>query len=227
MLALLASLLLADARVFVVHVYADQAYRAATPDWKKHVEACFRLASSRVAPLGARFVVTGMFPWERDAGDGTLGRAARQLEAINDARYADWVVGFVGGMTVVPVDREAIGLASPLGRHSVQRAALWRWGLSRPWAEALILLHEWGHLMGAIHTEAPSVMSPTLSRAADFDRPNRLLIRLGVRMKPGPERALDARGHRDALADFIRGIDDPAWLRADRHQMLRWLEARR
>jgi hypothetical protein len=214
-------------RTFRVHVYADVDYRNSTPSWRHHLQLCFDLANQKVASLGARFAVGGMFEWERSRGDGALASALRQLEAVNDGAAADWVLGFVGGIPVIQRQADAVGTARELGRHSVQRAPLWRTGAPRRHVEVSIMLHEWGHLMGAIHTRGASVMSTQMGELPDttFDAPNRLLLLLGVRNKPGPAHPIEPGVHVRILRETIHRLASPIWDTAARRSMNRHLAA--
>lgn len=120
--------------------------------------------------LGVRLELVDVKPWPHRTGQ-ELSESLAALESI-DTGDVDLVVGYVGGLTIVELTLDKLGMARLGGRHLVLRAvddraeaaafkaaftALdleEREALSRArrrHKEATLLLHEWAHTLGGPH----------------------------------------------------------------------------
>lgn len=154
-----------------VRVYVGKGYAALRPDWDEDIERQFEDANELLAPFGARFEVEAPRVWSYQGGERLEIDLAR-LESIDEGRVADYVVGFVGALPRFSDSIRDLGMARVLGRHAVVRAiddtaefdALREsFELSsreeidslylqrRRHKQAVILIHEWAHTIGALH----------------------------------------------------------------------------
>jgi hypothetical protein len=126
-----------------VRMHADQGYRRTHPDWEDRLRRAFDAAATRFADeFDIRLRLLNIVPWERPAGvddlTGLLRHAARRL----DRRAAEiTVIMSDAGGAAGPEDawRDA-GVAHRLGDILVI-------------GDEAVLLHELGHLFGAVDYE--------------------------------------------------------------------------
>jgi hypothetical protein len=126
-----------------VRMHADQGYRRANPDWEDRLRRAFDAAAARFAhDFDIRFRLLNIVPWERPAGvddlTGLLRHAARGL----DRRAAQ--------ITVIMSD--AGGAAGP-GDAWRDAGVAHRLGDILVVGDEAVLLHELGHLFGAVDYE--------------------------------------------------------------------------
>jgi tetratricopeptide (TPR) repeat protein len=195
----------ATARVLTVRVYADDDFRAHVSSWKERVLGLFD-AINPLLERKFRFVVRveSQHSWTRQSGSGAqLTPMLTELEQLEPGEDVDWVVGFVSPLPVFSASIHDLGRARPLGKHLVlrgmndpieaqaiaasldllyddERAELLR--ARRVHKEQTVLLHELGHLLGALHVAGDEcLMSPMYGiHAAEFCGPNEEVIGLGL-----------------------------------------------
>lgn len=216
------------ARKVLVRAYADQAYRSqtATP-WEERVRRQLARANEVTARrFGVTFKLADTRAWDSNA-PATEPTAAllQKLEALDPGQDVDLVLGYVSSLPKETAVQEELGLARVLGRHAVLR------GLESPaedgalreslkeypadkreaiflqrrvHKETSLLLHHWGHALGAPHS-AHGLMHDTYDRAESFFTPDSLqVIVIGLLQKPP-------------------GLDDPVVRAAWAKDMADWL----
>ena len=233
----------AVARTMYVRVWADQEYRQ-VPSWRTEIDRAFAGANEFLTRAFAIELVIEVKPWNRDqpAADNP-GGLVRQLQVHDPGDDVDWVVGFSGALLRFPSYECVAGVAEVLSKHFVIRAdsefdARYAEYLARSLShrredqrEALIrslrehlrvavLLHEWGHTLGAIHDLEPGqIMYPEYSvDLADFSSMNRTIIQIAMRIRAseGAERAELAR----ALAGDLESTPWPSVDTLDRQKLI-------
>ncbi len=188
----------------VLDVYADETYRMQKRSWVRHIRDVVRAASPVLElEFGRRLVVRTTQPWARDGspvdGVGGLLPALESLRALDPGAPDRWVLGLVGGRPVASPNIHQLGIADVGGRHLVMRTmadlgehelaeqldalpaqerdALYR--RRRRHREVMVLLHEWGHTMGAGHErDRRWLMSPSYNITAnEFSAKSASIIR--------------------------------------------------
>jgi tetratricopeptide (TPR) repeat protein len=208
-----------------VRVYADGDYRRQTPRWEQRIEAQFERASEVTEKqFGVRLQVESIRPWERASSAVQLDPVFGELAMKDAGAGVDWVVGFVSSLDVVTSAQEQLGMAQLFGRHLVLRgmfSAAETDELSRALnllpttdretlarerrvhKETAVLLHEWGHTLGALHElDRHSLMAPVYDPSeTGFSDASAGIVRLGLQHRGEPEAWERAWG---------RAIDDSA-----------------
>ncbi len=231
-------------RTLRVAVYADQDYRASTLHWKAQFRTQLERASDALLHhFGVRLEAVEMSPWERQAPSLTLGGPLGELKELDPARDVDLVIGLVTPLPEVYWRAHALGAASLLGRHMVVRGmqdlvehrVLGRWQrlseeererlyLSRKrYREVVVILHEWGHLMGAIHCrDRRFFMNVDMAhRAAGFLEANGTLIRLSLAHKPRVgATAGEQAAFRQRIRQAVLDLDPREWVPSERQATL-------
>ena len=143
-------------RRFRVRVYADDQYRAQTLRWEARFEGRLDRFNRLVEPIfGARLELVDAQPWPRTGDNSDLRVVADALRELDPGTDVDWVIGLTTGLPQMTQNHSLLGVASPLDKFIVLR------GLSqtdeitqreRDHKSMALLLHEWGHTLGAIHT---------------------------------------------------------------------------
>ncbi len=153
--------------------------------------------------LNVRFELVRLMPWAHRAGTAPLVDSLTALQKLEPGDEVDLVAGFVSALPVVEASQDQVGLGEMLSKHIVLRG--WNDGAQmvqfmtelralddREKAEfirqrrlhqlSVLLLHEWGHTLGAPHqTDPHDVMSPQYSRTArGFSDENLTLMRASL-----------------------------------------------
>jgi tetratricopeptide (TPR) repeat protein len=220
-----------------VRVYADREYRAHVRHWEGRLAQRFERFNAIVGPaFGVQLEVVETRPWERGASSQSVEAMLAELEVIDPGEDVDWVIGLVSGLTYVTSSLHELGVARALGRHIVlrntndaaeralydqvfdaitaeEREALYRAIMAHK--DTVILLHEWGHTLGALHTEDPaSIMNPTYDpRQAEFAAANAGIVDIALRYR-GPG-ALPAGGLWAELGQYLDHTRGDGWVRQD------------
>ncbi|HVE83035.1 MAG TPA: M12 family metallo-peptidase [Myxococcales bacterium] len=222
-------------RTYRVRAYADDSYRAQVIRWEDRARQQLARASEVTSRrFGVTFQLVDARPWSSQVPPTEpLSSVLMKLEALDPGHDVDLVLGYTSALPVFTATQDQLGLARVLGRHAVLRGmespeedrAL-RASLTdlpesereqlylqrRTHKETAVLLHEWGHTLGAPHTPE-GLMHDTYSRTESFFSEGSLaVITLGLRQKsPG----LDDPEVRAAWAK-----DMTAWLATDAGKQL-------
>lgn len=235
-----------EPKIAKVRVYAGDGYRSQNVNWELKFAAQLDLASQILVPaFGVRLEIVDTRPWQRTADGSDLEAMLSELEALDPGEDVDWVIGLVTGLPYASPSVHELGMARPLGRHTILRgqddahdrkfiAAAQVAESEKPaLLEArrqhkltLVLLHEIAHTLGAMHAEKPEwIMNPTYNKdQSKFSDENARLMRamLPHRLVPADERIAGAE-HK-ALYEYLESHDWGGWDPDDRAQTLQWLE---
>lgn len=211
-----------------VRVYADEGLRRAVTGWQLRFFKTVERANPILRhDLALELEIVEMKAWPPSAGAATLDGALLALERADPGRDVDLVVGLMAPRPVATGSLHQLGMARILGRHLVlsglddgeeyrvineahpglpaqDRDALYAARLEHK--DLVVLLHELGHLLGAIHELDPaSLMAP------EYD-PRQAI--LGARTRAAIEAVLQARSRgedpRPALLAVHAAPDAPA-----------------
>ncbi len=228
-----------------LRVHADDEYRNLSTDWRGNIRRQVERASELVRHLGVELELVDVQPWKRRTGS-SLQTDLQDLAALDAGEDVDVVVAMVGAQPRFASSLEQLGAAHVLGKHVVLRAMddLSEYeglmgGFSmvseeekteiyyqrRRYKEAVVLVHEWGHLLGALHaTSVECLMYPSYNaNQAQFCAQNVDIINLALAhpTRHGDEgrtrwlQALldlvaggtrESAGERAALADYVRNL---------------------
>jgi len=214
-------------RTYRVRVYADDTYRSQTLRWEERV----RRQLARATEVSSRrfnvtFELVEAKPWSSTAPPSEpLNGLLEKLEALDKGQDVDLVLGYTSSLPVFTATLDQLGVARVLGRHAVlrgmespaedralretlpdlperEREALYL--QRRTHKETVVLLHEWGHTLGAHHTPA-GVMNETYDRKESFFTEDSVAV-----MAIG-------------LAQKAEGLDDPEVRAAWAKDITAWL----
>jgi tetratricopeptide (TPR) repeat protein len=228
--------------------YADEEYRAAGgARWQDRVRAQIGNVNRVLEPaLGVRLEADGFKRWTRKGAGMKLGEALAELRQIDPGLDVDWVVGLVTPAPLLTVSMHELGMAERLGRHFVLRGMsdleesrmfdkafdlmekAERDGLyarRKAHKEVAVFLHEWGHTLGALHTDDPTnIMCASYSRKVSTLAPIDVML-LGTALAA----RIDARGKEtldwSGLMRFLAENTSPHWRKSDRDELLASLRA--
>lgn len=224
-----------------VRVLADEAYQELVW-WRRDVEDQLAHANTVLARYDLELDVVGIRSWSRPRDDSDLHAALEHLVATQPAHDVDLVVGITTPLALVSSSMHHMGLAQLMGRHLVVRAMddvvemkafeehldalsdedrLRLYHRRKQHKQAMVLVHEIAHCLGAIHVEsADGVMSPVWSPAMAGFAPEELdILRLGVRALADAEFA--ALGWADARRAVLERSRWPDWSVSERARELR------
>lgn len=247
-----------DPRPVKLRVYAGHEYRAQNRRWREQFESYLDLANQILVPeLGLQMQVAGYESWTRQAPGDKMDKMLEELEGADAGADVDVVVGLVSSLSVVTTTMRDLGWARYMGRHMVLRGfndlaeyKSFSRGLSRLdeterkrffaarklHKQASVLLHELGHLLGAMHVDpkVKSIMGPLYSREVTNFAPQAIsLMRVVAAAKiPDPDKADDegapepsGEAAMRALYDYLVGTDPwPGWVAKELAATRTWLE---
>ena len=112
-----------EARTIRLRIYADRDYRGAVIRWQSKARAQVQRINAVVgAVFNVRFEVESLRDWDRSHVGVPLGSAfVEELEALDDGKQVDLVVGLVTPLHGVATSVHSIGYANYLSRHFMLR----------------------------------------------------------------------------------------------------------
>lgn len=240
----------AEARyVLRARVWADRGHARSVFGWQVRFQEQVA-AANRVllATLGLRVEIVKMAAWEREGGQADLRSDLAALVEHDAGEGVDLVFGLVTPLPSLSPALHDLGAAAPLGQHVVlrgledpeaharlrralderpdeEREALYRARTRH--REQLLLLHELGHVLGAIHVwPSPAVMHPRYDPQQSGFSPQNLatmgLILEGWRRGAGVDAEARARA-----AAHLRTHEWDGWYAEDRAALLAALDGGR
>lgn len=235
----------ATTRVLRVRCYADRDWRIGGLRWQDRVRAQLEALNRIIEPaLGVRLEPERFERWERTANPGNLRDTLAELERLDRGTDVDWVFGFVTPIAIATNSIHEIGMARYLGRHLVVRGmssvdlmAQFNRDFDRleqseredlyssikAHKEVVVLLHEWAHTSGVLHSSDPSrVMNPIYSHnSSTFSAQDMVLFRAGLasRLEAGTAADIDW----SPLKSAVEGSSSDEWFTQDRQELLRVL----
>lgn len=234
-----------------LRIYVEEAFRAHSVDWDRRLRAQVEQASRVLyAELGVELEVVELRDWPTERRldrDLDLDAALRALRQLDPGADVDFVLGYVGAQPLFTLSLHQLGLAYTLGQHAVFRQIddseefkaleasfggdvlvdrlhpIYEARLRHK--ETVLLLHELGHALGALHAvDGSEVMSPLYDpRISHFSAWNHesMAIALAAR-RVGARQPWEQL--RRALSDHLAGADPEQFIQDD-YQGLRRLLA--
>ena len=224
-----------------VRAWATERYRAEVHAWQAHVGDTLERANEVLGPtLGVRLALVDARSWPQD-GSGALDPVLVALEERDPADDVDLVMGFVGSTPQLSSTFDQLGMARMHGKHLVVRAmndaaesdaideAFDRLSEEerarvrrrrKAHKELAVLLHEIGHVHGAIHVrDRAALMSPLYDEDMSGYAPHTVaLMRPAAAERAKPEAERDDRAMLESLVEVLRGEGD--WDDDERRAML-------
>ncbi|MEM7676969.1 MAG: hypothetical protein AAF449_13275, partial [Myxococcota bacterium] len=205
-----------------LRVYAEEGHRKAILGWQVR----FYRVIERVNPvlrraLGVELEIVELLEWNRADAGGLYG-ALFDLVKHDPATDVDLVVGLVTPLPRVTSAHNELGLARLLGRHLVMRpgddlqqfdALTKTFGRLEPkdredlylalrrHRAALVMLHEVGHALGALHVSGEqTIMAAQISPKIDRFHPENIrLMQIGLQLRRGEGADREALGRYGAV----------------------------
>jgi hypothetical protein len=208
------------ARTIRLRIYADKDYRGLVIRWQAKARAQIQRINGVVgAVFNTRFEIESLRDWDRShVGQPLSDRMLQELEALDQAREVDLVVGLVTPLHGVATSIHEIGFAAFLSRHFLLRgmddeqefrAFEQDFKLISPderqklyaerkvHKEIVCFLHEWGHTLGLLHHEDRKIImnpayDPQQAEFSDYEQRIVMLVlerRLAMRDEEFPENA--------------------------------------
>lgn len=192
-----------------IRVWADQQYRTQNRQWQQSFEEPLELANLVITPIFGLRLVAEYRTWDRHAPGATLVDEITALQEHDPGNDVFAVVGLTSSLSLVSSTFEELGMASVGGRHMVLRGyadleerKLYANAFPDLRAEerelalvhlrhhktAVVLLHEFGHVLGADHeVDSTTIMNAAYSNHATAFSPRTREVML---------RSVDQRLHR-------------------------------
>jgi hypothetical protein len=230
-----------------VRVHAAREYRDRDRDWRARFEEQV-VRANRVLEqaLAIKLEVVEAREWESAAGED-ISAQREALIAHDRGDDVDWVVGLIGSTPRAEMSFRQLGEATVLGKHLVMRdmndAEEQRvfgeafdtlddderrrlYADRKRHKEAVILLHELGHTLGAIHVDEPAdiMCSNYDNRMQTFAEANVVLMRRVLAYRRQPEGERDLPALIAALAAYVRETAEARWLEVERREYLTMLQ---
>jgi hypothetical protein len=193
----------AGGRPIRLRIYADKDYRAVVIRWQSKARVQIQRINAVVGSVfDAHFEIESMRDWDRShVGVPLGGPLIDELEALDDGKDVDLVVGLVTPLHGVATSVHSIGWAAYLSRHFLLRGmddeqefqAFERefklisveerqrlYADRKAHKEIVCFLHEWGHTLGLIHHEDRKlVMNPAYDPLqTEFSEHDRRIVEL-------------------------------------------------
>ncbi len=238
-----------EVRTARVRIWVDDDFRSQNVRWRAQIEEQLDEANQFLAPaVGLRLEVAEMKPWPvRQVGVG-LREVLVALEALDDGKGADWVLGYTSSLTLVESRFEELGVARLLGRHLVVRGyadVTERKRFERHLPETsredrevvhqarrrhkqgLVLIHEIAHTLGAVHERDTSwIMHASYDvKMTQLSDRSRELMQLTLEGWLGATGGGDARARAARLVSFIESNPWGGWEENDLRDWIASLHA--
>lgn len=219
-------------RVFTVRAWVDLDYQAQVLHWNERITSQVARASQVTkAALNVELKLVAIESWNHRSERAPLEAHLVALEKEDRAADVDLALGFVSSLEIFTESQEQLGLARLEGRHAVLRAmdnapehqaitrvftkldenerdALYR--ERKLHKEITLVLHEWGHVLGAPHdTAGDSLLNPAYAvQRTRFPPMTMALLARSLELR-------DAKVERKAWAKelhtFIRAAPEGSW----------------
>jgi predicted Zn-dependent protease len=233
-----------DVRTAKVRVWADVDHRGQSARWKKRITDEVDYANQLLTPmLGVRLEIVEFREWDHHEPGESLRGALADLEKQDDGKGVAFVIGLTSALSMVSVDQHELGMADVLNKHIVlrgfsdieERKAFARrypdieseredvLDARRRHKQTVVLLHEIGHSLGAIHETDPATIlhaSYDVHQASISER-NReiMLLALDDRLtSPEPTPALFGK-----LLASVEASEWGGWVAAERDELVAML----
>lgn len=216
-------------RVLLARVWADKPHARAVLGWQVRFHRLVKAANEVLsANLGVVIEIESMKVWDHEGGQDKMMAQLDALVGRDDGAQVDIVIGLTSPLPVFKPVLHALGVAMPFGKHMVmrgiedaaehvrlrevldefsseERETLYQSRMRH--RELLVLLHEVGHLLGAMHVwPEASIMHPGYaSHQNSFSPTNLDVMKQGLQYR-SREDPLSPEG-RSALVQLIGSLD--------------------
>lgn len=225
-------------RVAKIRVYADEGYRSKHQRWQNQFGEELDYANQYLQPLLGLQLEAEYKVWDR-AGDTPLRVTLDELAKLDPGDDVAWVIGLTSSLESFSDITDDLGMSYVLGTHIVLRGysdvkereqfekALPDMSAAdreevhdarRRHKQTVLLVHELGHTLGAIHeTDESWIMYPKYStkQATVSDR-NRELMMLAIPDHILPKKSRDVAATAAKLAESIDTNDWGGWVPQDK-----------
>ena len=229
-----------------VHAYAGPRYMERNPDWQSVIEEQLGRANDVLTPmLGVRLMLAQATPWSRQSGLNDIFALVDELAKLDAGQGTHFVIGYVGSDSSTLASFDEGGAARLFAKHLVvrspesiqERQALMQ-GLDaldaeerhrlyqtrKRHKETIVLLHELGHVLGAIHArDVHWVMHSSYHHDMQaFSPANRELMKVVMETRlaaaDDPEK-VDMAAAVGRLLDVIDREGPQTWTNNDRNEV--------
>ena len=176
----------APQRTVRVHVFADAKLREKDPHWRETSAGLVRAASDFYErEFGIKLAPVGVEPWDFNEETPLVATLLKSLmKAYPPSGDYDVAVGLTGQRVAFYAGGRGLALLGDcekgLGDYLVSSAEepyRYTGHGSEPTLDAVALIHEFGHIFGAQHTDdRNSIMHVPFDYRSDFDPKNRAII---------------------------------------------------
>jgi tetratricopeptide (TPR) repeat protein len=201
-----------QARKLSARIWAEEDFQRATLDWQVRLHRQIERTNEVLrAVLGVELDIVQVKTWPHQGRLTSLSSAMFDLEEIDKGDNVDLVIGLLTPLPVATSAIHELGRAVPLGKHMVLRGSddaeearllaeyydklkdeeREKLYLSRQrHKEEAVLLHELGHLFGAIHVGLPkSLMQPSYDHLnSGFSPIDVDIMKLGLEERDAPKK---------------------------------------
>jgi tetratricopeptide (TPR) repeat protein len=237
-----------EVRVARARVWADADYRSQNLRWKRTFGDELDHANELLGPMLGIRVEAEYFEWDRHAPGASLTEAVEELRSLDDGDDVTWVIGLTSALPLVTANTDELGMAELLGPHLVLRGYAdveerKRFAKAFPDLEpaereevhdarrrhkqAVLLIHELAHTLGAIHETDPAwIMNggyrPEQASISDRNR-ELMLIALADRLRP--ESARDPLATAELILTAVESADWGGWIADEKQALIDQLRA--
>ena len=232
-----------------IRVHGAREHRERDRGWRASFEEQIARANAVLKPaLAIELEVEDARDWDPKSSPDVLHPRLEELIAHDPGEDVDWVIGLVGSMPRASLDFRDLGEGSVLGKHIVLRdmndaeeqrvlgevldtlsddERLRLYGERKRHKQTVVLLHEIGHTLSAIHVrDATEIMHPSYdNRMQAFAEPNVVLMKRVLAFRRAPEAERDWAALYQGLTEDVRGAGWDGWVEQERAEYVAKLEA--
>jgi tetratricopeptide (TPR) repeat protein len=237
-----------DVRTAKVRVWADSDHRGQSARWRRRIADEIDYANQLLVPmLGLRLEVTEIGPWDRHEPGASLRETLTDLAAHDNGDGVHFVIGLTSALSMVSTDQHELGMAEVLSKYIVlrgfsdieERKAFERrypdieeereevLDARRRHKQTVVLLHEIGHSLGAIHEqESGWIMHPSYEpeQGAISDR-NREIMLIAAAERVKPVEAQDLVAMQEKILRAVEASNWGGWVAVERDELVALLRS--
>lgn len=211
------------------------------------VDAAIAQANQVLTPDLACLTVSEVRPWKKPIGTAPLAEQLAELQVLDGGADVDLVVGLSPPTELLTFSFSQLGVAEMLGKHLVLRSAsdareLEAIEAALPDLDAearrelyakrklhkatVLLLHELGHALGAIHTTLRTeLMYPSYSTdMKGFSDATRALLRVSLESRQTTTEPTSARKIAARMLNLLKSMPSGTWNQEDLDARVKVLE---
>jgi tetratricopeptide (TPR) repeat protein len=237
-----------DVRTARVRVWADSDHRGQSARWRRRIADEIDYANQLLVPmLGLRLEITEIGPWDRHEPGAPLRETLTDLAAHDDGDGVHFVIGLTSALSMVSTDQHELGMAEVLSKYIVlrgfsdieERKAFERrypdieaereevLDARRRHKQTVVLLHEIGHSLGAIHEQEQGwIMHPSYEaeQSSISDR-NREIMLIAAAERVKPEPAQDLLAMQEKILSAVEASNWGGWVAVERDELVALLRS--